>query len=68
MEPFEVELVEDTIHGGLAFRDRNGVCHRLTGPNRPRCEWAQMPSTRGRTVRLLALVVALLGFAAFTML
>ena len=40
IEPFEIEVVEDTINGGIAFLDRQGICHTLTGADAPRCEWA----------------------------
>ena len=36
--PFEVELVEDTINGGVVARDRQGMCHRLEAAYRE-CEW-----------------------------
>ena len=31
-EPFEVELVEDTINGGVVAKDRHGLCSRLEVP------------------------------------
>ena len=39
-EPFEVELVEDTINGGVVVRDRHGLCVRIENAYQ-NCEWDQ---------------------------
>ena len=37
-DPFEVELLEDTINGGLVAKDRYGICVRLEKVYQS-CEW-----------------------------
>lgn len=44
-EPFEVDVLEDPLNGGLCVRDRWGLCHRLS-PAHKAVEWAPSESYR----------------------
>ncbi len=39
-EPFEVELVGDTINGGVVAKDKHGLCVRLEKAYQD-CEWEE---------------------------